>query len=271
MTRLKLGLIIATVLVTIVFVSLAAYLKRPGGEANAPSVEAISYAKPTPDGKAVLVAFGSADAEAKLKDTKTRSYVSDLRSKYAKPGLYAANDASTPIYLLDGYSPDEQLFLSADGRSTIRIEGEWWKTKAYPAGKRLSTEVEQAQLDAVAVRCFTNGVVTHEYKLNELVSNPAELPHSPEHILWPAGAVLNQQTNLFHLFTQDSNKITFDIRTGEIVTRGKNGLSNPIAQAVIWGTVGLTAVLAGVMLLLAWRSRKATRVRQLANDSAPSV
>ena len=257
MTRLKLGLIIVTALVTFVFVSLAAYLKRPGGEANAPSVDAISYAKPTPNGQAVLVAFGNLEAEAKLKDAKTKTYAQGLRTKYAKPGLYSTNDATTPIYLLDGYSPDEQLFLNDDGSCVIRIEGEWWKTKAYPASKRLSMEVENAQLDAVAVRCFRNGTVTHEYTLRELVTNPGDLPHSPEHILWFAGAVLNQQTNQFYLFTQDSNKITFDIRNGEIVARGKNGLGNPMAQATLWITVGLTILLASVMLFLAWRSRKA--------------
>ncbi len=256
MTRFKLGLIITTALLTFVFVALAVYMRRPGGEANAPSVEAISYAKPTPNGQAVLVAFGSLEAETKLKDAKTKAYAEGLRTKYAKPGLYLNNDAATPLYELKGYSPDEQLFLNDDGSCVIRIEGEWWKTKAYPAGKRLSAEVEAAQLDAVAVRCFRNGLVTHEYTLRELVTNPAELPNSPEHILWPAGAVLNQQTNQFHLFTQDSNKITFDIRSGEIVTRGKNGLGNPIAQATLFITIGLTLLLAGGIFLWAWKSRR---------------
>ena len=75
-----------------------------------------------------------------------------------------------------------------------------------------------------------------------------------EHVLWPAGAALDPRTNQFHLFTQDSNKITFDANTGELVHKGKNGLGNPVAQTVIGVTIGLTFLL---LLGLAWYVVKA--------------
>jgi hypothetical protein len=244
MNRLRLGLIVLTALITITFLSIAFVVKRPGGSGNAPVPEPISYAKPTPDGKSVLVAFGNPDTEAKLKG-ETKQYAADVRAKYPTPGLYRDGQL---VYPLDGYSPDDQVFLSPDGRHVIRVEGEWWKTKAYPAGKRLPEEVEKAQLDAVAVRHFTDGKVTHEYTLRELIENPAELPHSPEHILWPAGAVLNQNSGQFHLFTQDSMRITIDATTGTIIARSKSGLGNPITQWVLGVTIGLTVILAAVLV-----------------------
>lgn len=247
MNRFRLGLIVLTVLMTVGFLTVAAVVRRPGGGGGATIPEPVSYAKPTPDGRFVLVAFGNPEAEAKLTG-ETKRYAVDVRAKYPTPGLYAAGDPSKPVYELGGYSPDDQVYLSADGRHVIRVEGDWWKTKAYPAGKRLPPEVEQAQLDAAAVRHFTDGKLTHEYALKELVEKPADLPHSPDHILWPAGASLNTDTGQFHLFTQDANRITFDLNTGEIVARGKTGLGNPAAGWLIGVTIALTAALAAVLL-----------------------
>ena len=134
--------------------------------------------------------------------------------------------------------------------------------EGVPAGKRLPEDVEKAQLDAVAVRCFTDGKVTHEYTLRELVDEPAELPHSPEHILWPAGAALNPETGQLHLFTQDSMRITFDLATGAIVAREKTGLGNPITQWVLGVTVALTAALAAVLVWYTFFKRPRAPVPQ---------
>lgn len=262
MNRFRLGLIVVTVLMTISFLVLAYVMKRPGGAGNAPIPEPVSYAKPTADGKHVLVAFGDPTAEEKLKDNGMKQSAAAVRAKYPKPGLYDTS-STTPEYELDGYSPDDQVYMTPDGRHVIRIEGDWWKTRAYPAGKRLPEEVENRQLDAVAVRCFTDGKLTHEYRLRELVDKPAELPHSPEHILWPAGAVLNQEAKRFQLFTQDSNRITFDVTTGEIVSRSKTGLGNPIAQAMIFTTIGLTILVAAVLVWYTFFKRRAEAAAEL--------
>ena len=291
MTRFRLGLIVIVVLVTSSLLVLAWVVKRPGG-ADAPSLpEPVSYAKPSPDGSRVFVAFGSPDHEAKLKDERIRNFAAGIRARYPAPGLYTASDpphplvpkssplpvaaaagvpatATEPGWWWEAYTPDENVYLTADGGTAVRIEGEWWKTKAYPAGKRLPAEVEQAQLNAPAVTfLFADGREPVSYKLNELIDNPAELPHSPDHILWPAGAALNPTTNQFHLFTQDSNKITFDATSGKLIHKGKNGLGNPVAQGVMWTTIGLTAAVA---VALAWwvvRARRSSRVADSLRES----
>jgi hypothetical protein len=256
MTRFKLALILCAGLMTIGSLMLAFYMKRPSGPGNAPQVEPVSYAKPVGDGSRVLVVFGDSEAEAKLTDRGTKEYAAQVRADYPEPGLYEVGTPPRLIYPLAGYAPDDQVFLSEDGTHLIRVEGNSWKTKAYPAGKRLETKVEEEQLQAPALSCFTNGRLTHQYTLAELVSNPIELPHSPEHILWPAGAVLNKQTGQFHLFTQDSQKITINVATGELVSKSSTGIGNPIAQIILTSVVVATVLLAGGIVFLAVRNSR---------------
>ena len=269
MTRFKLGLIIATVLVTFVFLVIAWTVKRPGSSGNATIPEPVSYAKPSPDGRFVLVAFGEPDVEAKLTDAMLKASATSVRSTYAKPGLYRSGETAAPIFELSGYAPDDSVFVSADGRHVVRVEGEWWKTKAYPAGKRLSAEREAEQLQAPALSWYADGVLAGQWKLNELIDRPGELPHSPDHILWPAGAVLNASTNQFHLFTQDSNKITLDLTTG-VLSKSKTGLGNPIAQWTIGIAIGLTLLLAAAVGWWAWRTRKTVNAASRATKDSAS-
>jgi len=275
MSRFRVGLGVSVVLLTLSFLVIAWVVKRPGG-ADAPALpEPVSYAKPSADGSRVFVAHGSLEYEAKLKDTHTREFAAGVRAKYPQPGIYTGGEkpaflitptgldprplaavagiaptANAPAWPWDRYTPDENVFLTADGSTVVRIDGDWWQTKAYPAGKRLPADVEEEQLNAPAVTfLFADGRPPRTYPLNELVDNPAEIQHSPKHILWPAGAALDPNTNQFHLFTQDSNKITFDATTGEVVHKVKNGWGNPLAKTVLIVVVGLTLLL---MAGLAW-------------------
>ena len=209
----------------------------------APLPEPVSYAKPTPGDRFVLVVFGSLEAEAKLKG-ETKQYVEGVRAKYPAPGMYRGDQL---VYPLDGYAPDDNVYLSADGRYVVRIEGDWWKTKAYTGGTRLPAEVEQKQLDAPAISFFEDGKLLKSHPLKSLITDPLLLPHSPEHILWPGGAVFREDRGDFLLYTQDTNRITFDFRTGEIAATEKMGYGNRFGQTLILATLGLT-----VLLLLAW-------------------
>ena len=237
----------------------------------APLPEPLSYAKPCPGGEFVFVAFGSEKAEAILKGDIKR-YVEGVRAKYPVPGMYRAGEKPTLVYPLDGYAPDENVYLTGDGRHIVRIEGEWWRTKAYPVGQRLSPEVEQRQLDAPALRFFEDGILQKSYALKQLVTDAAALPHSPEHILWPGGAVFREDIGQFVLHTQDSNRISFDIRTGEVLSTGKMGYGNRFGQKLILVTVGLTLLMALVWALYAYRrlrTRKAAPADPISSSPPP--
>lgn len=209
----------------------------------APLPEPVSYAKPTPGDRFVLVVFGSPEAEAKLKG-ETKQYAADVRAKYPVPGMYRGDQL---VYPLDGYAPDDNVYLTGDGRYVIRIEGDWWKTKAYTGGTRLPKEVEQKQLDAPAISFFEDGRLLKSHSLKSFITDPLMLQHSPEHIVWPSGAVLREEQGEFLLYTQDTNRITFDYRTGEAIATEKMGYGSRFGQTLILATLGLT-----LLLLLAW-------------------
>ncbi len=220
--------------------------------------EPLSYAKPTPGGQFVLVVFGSAEAEKNLNGGDNKRHSAAVRAKYAVPGLYRATDDEHPplVYALAGYAPDENVYLTADGRTVVRIEGDWWRTKAYPVGQRLSAEVEQKQLDAPAISFFRDGKLMKSYPLRDLVTDAAAISHSPEHILWHGGAVLREDTGLFLLDMQDTNRITFDTRTGEVSSKEKLGFGSRLGQTMISVTLGLV-----VLLGLAWGAYAFLRLR----------
>jgi len=264
MTPLRLGTLVAFVLFVLGWGTYRVIVEkvRPGGPGTT-LPEPISYAKPTPGGKFVMVAFGSADAETQLKPGDMKSQAEEVRKKYPRPGLYSTADA-TLVYPLDGYTPDDNLYLTADGRYAVRIEGDWWQTRAYPAGTRLPPEEEQKQLDAPAVSFFADGKLIKSYALKELLTDPSVVPHSPKHILWPGGAVLNERDGRFLLYTQDANRATFDIRTGEMVAHERMGFGNRFAQVTMIGTLALTILLASGWAVWAWRRRRTNRVPALA-------
>lgn len=256
MTPARLGLLVFFVLFVLGWGTYRVIVEktRPGGPATT-LPEPISYAKPTPGGQFVMVVFGSSEAEAKLKDGEMKRQAEEVRKKYARPGMYSAANA-TLVYALDGYTPDDNLYLTADGRHVARIEGDSWQTRAYPAGTRLPPDEEQKQLDAPAVSLFADGKLLKSYPLKELLTDPTVVSHSPKHILWPGGAVLNEREGRFLVYTQDANRATFDITTGEMIAREKMGFGNRFAQITIIVTLALTVLVAIGWAIYAFRRRR---------------
>jgi hypothetical protein len=208
--------------------------------------EPYSYTEPVADGTFTFVMLGDPSAEERAKDADARARFRELRGQYPKTGLYrgGSNDL---VWALDdpAYAPADNVFVTSDGVSLVRIDGESWRTKDYPGASRLPADEERRQLDAPAVSFFTDGKRVRQYTLGELVTDPAALPHSPQHVLWPAGAVLNEDTGRFILFTQDQTRLTFDYRTGELLSRAKGGLGNPMLTGILIACGLLSAAVFG--------------------------
>lgn len=259
MTRTTLALIVATVVLTVAALGVAFVRNRPAGEsATSAFPEPLSYAKPSTDGKFVFVVFGNPADETKLPDGDMKRKVLAARQKYPKPGLYAADDPTKPLWETDGrYAPDENVYVPAGGEPVIRLDGEWWKTRYYVAGQRdrLPAEVEQSQLDAPAIS-FLSKTGVRIYALKDVIRDKDRLPHSPQHIVWPGGAVLNEQTGQFLLYTQDAHRVIFDARTGDVISKGEVGFGSKFAQNTVMVTVALTVLLAVGWGWYAWTRRK---------------
>jgi hypothetical protein len=216
--------------------------------------EPTSYAKPVPGGKYVFVMLGNAAVEqdpAKVKDAADRDRFRDLRLKYPVTGLYreGTNDL---VWAVEGdaFAPLDAVFPASDGVHLVRVDGEWWKTKDFPGGRlRPSAEEQQRQLDAPGVSFFAHGKRLKAHPVRELVDDPAKLEFSPDHVLWMASAVLNEDTGRFLLFTQDANRVTFDYKTGDVISKQKAGMSNPLARGVL---IACAILSAGVLAGWAW-------------------
>jgi hypothetical protein len=233
---------------------LAAVLSAGHAAAAGVIPEPTSYAKPVPGGRFVFVMLGDAAVEqdpAKVKDPADRAKFRELREKHPRTGLYREGTGELVWAVeAEGYAPIDSVFPASDGVHLVRVDGEWWKTKDFPGGRvRPPAEEQQRQLDSPGVSFFAHGKLLKAHTVRELVDDPARLDFSPDHVLWMAGAVLNEDTGRFLLFTQDSNRVTFDYRTGEVVGRQKVGMSNPLARGVLIACAILTA---GVLAGWAW-------------------
>jgi hypothetical protein len=259
MTRTTLATIVGTALLTVSALAVAVVRNRPAGESGTSAFpEPLSYAKPSTCGRFVFVVFGNPKDEAALPEGEMKRKVLATRQTYPRPGLYAIDDATRPLWESDGlYAPDDNVYVPAGGESVVRIDGDWWKTKNYVAGQRdrLSADKEQAQLDAPAVS-FLSKAGVRSYALKDVILDRARLPHSPDHIIWPGGAALNEKTGQFLLYTQDAHRVVFDARTGDVISRGEVGFGSRFAQNVVMVTIALTVVLAVGWAAYAWKRRK---------------
>jgi len=210
-------------------------------------VEAITYTKPVGDKLFVMLGDSAAEEKATAKRPELAAQFRELRAKYLKSGLYEAS-TSAPLWQLPDqvFSPIDGTYLSDDGRYLVRIEGDWWRTKDFPGGRRPEAESIEAQLSGTAVSFFDKGKLLKSYFLKDLLQEPARVMHSPQHLLWYASGSLNQESGKYLLFTQDAGKVVFDYRTGEVLSRSKVGLSNPIFNSILIAC----AVSSGLILLI---------------------
>jgi hypothetical protein len=222
---------------------LVALLAAPARAAVFP--EPLGWQKPVGD-RWLFVQLGDPEKEAAAPSADARRQFAELRAKYPATGLYP-RDGTTPEWTLSGYAPIDNLFPSADGVHCVRIEGTAWRTQSFPTlGKRLPPGVEAEQLDGPGLTFFVRGERQAGYSVRDLIADPERLPHSPEHVLWSAGAALNDSTGRFVQMTQDRRQLVFDFRTGERLRAVEAGLGNPLARWMLTAAVGVSlAILAG--------------------------
>jgi len=206
----------------------------------------LSYDKPVGT-EFVFVQLGNAAEEVKHGTSTQRKRFTELRAKYAKPGLYRVADASLVWELPAGdFTPIDLAFLTTDGRTLIRIEGDFWQTESFPGGYRPSEDKQKAQLEGPAVTFFRDGQVMKQYRLNELILQTETLKHTPEHLIWYASASLNAESGRFLMYTQESRCITFDFNGGTILEVRGVGLANSVLQTILLITGAMTLlILAG--------------------------
>ena len=219
--------------------------------------EALGYTKPVGGGAYTFVMLGDPAAEARVADAAAKAKFEALRQKYSKTGLYRGDTAELVWAVEDGaFSPYDFTYPAADGVHLVRFDGEWWKTKDFTGGKQLAADEAQRQLDGPALSFFADGKPIRRYTVRELVTEPGELPHTPQHVLWTSGGVLNEGKGTFLLLTQDSYRITFDYRTGEVVSKEKGGLGNPLMTPILVACGVLSVLVLGAWAYFAFLRKR---------------
>ena len=216
----------------------------------------MSYARPVGDAF-VFVQIGDPAEEAKHGTAEQRRKFAELRAKYTAPGLYRAGDAAELVWGLPAneYTPYDLGFVTADGNNLVRVEGDFWQTESFVGGIRPTAAAMQKLLDAPALAFYDKGQLTKRYNLKDFIDDTDVLKHTPEHLIWYAGAVLNENSGRFVMNTQSPMRFAFDARTGELVERSGVGLANPFLQRIliVCGAMML-AILLG-WLAFVWKRR----------------
>lgn len=219
--------------------------------------EALGYTKPVGGGAYTFVMLGDAAAEAKVTDPAAKAKFEALRQKYPATGLYRGDTAEL-VWAVEGggFSPYDYTFPASDGVHLVRFEGDWWQTKDFPGATRLPPDEEKRQLDGPGLGFYANGKLLRRYTVRELVTDSEKLPHTPRHVLWTSGGVLNEEKGTFLLLTQDSYRITLDYRTGELLSKAPGGLGNPLMTPILVACGVLSALLLGAWAYFAFLRKK---------------
>src|SRR5207302_791601 len=108
---------------------------------------------------------------------------------------------------------------------------------------------------------FASGKLVRTYLISELVDYPSLLPHSVSHFEWSANMDLDDDKLQYSVSTQDWNRFTFDMRTGEVVS------ATHLVRRVLWGVVAfILASIFGLLWFMVRKRRRNLAYRATAND-----
>ena len=229
------------------------------------AVEPTSYTKSVNNkGVFVFAQFGNLRVEYENGTEKQKQAFVELRKLFPKPGLYKNADTMELVWETkpEEFVPRDHAMISNDGVYMVRIEGEFWRTESFPGGIRPTESTQQKQLDGPAISFFKNGQLTKRYLLRELVENPHDLHHTPEHLLWYASGSLNEASGRFVMYTQESVKYAFDYKTGEILEKSPVGLANPLMRQILYVCGAMSVAIAGAWAVFVYRRRVPDSVRE---------
>ncbi|HYF78440.1 MAG TPA: hypothetical protein VD973_14985 [Symbiobacteriaceae bacterium] len=167
--------------------------------------------------------------------------------RYPASGLYRADDQAEPLWTVDWYAHEGEVFLGADGEFVTRL-GPWPGRGTY---------------DELAVAFYRNGKMTKSHRVSDLVKSPEALPQSESHYQWHGDVIFDPDQLRLSVATIPGITYLFDVKTGAIlspgpVAEGQVGETTapasasrtaPWAPSVIW-TIGGAAVAAGIWMMM---------------------
>ena len=205
------------------------------------------YTRETANRKFTFVMLAPAGADLNALPHSYQSQSEELAKKYRTSGLYRTGETA-PEWTYGGpYS--FEVFPANDGIHLAVLEGESWFTSQFVSGQKLPAEEETKQLDSAAVTFYRIGEKLKSHSVREVVGDAKRLRHSPQHVQWRAGEAIVEKTGRFVIYSQDAQKIVFDMSTGEIRSKESAGTDAKYFLAAV-GAITVVAVLLAIRWLV---------------------
>lgn len=167
--------------------------------------------------------------------------------RYPASGLYRADGPAEPLWTVDWYAHEGEVFVAADGELLARM-GPWPGSEDY---------------DELAVAFYRNGKLTKSYHVSDLVKSPETLPQSASHYMWHNGVTFDPDQLRLSVATIPGITYIFDVKTGQILSPGPvaggqagqetapgpESRTAPWAPVVIW-SIGGAVVAAGIWMIM---------------------
>lgn len=163
-----------------------------------------------------------------------------LTSTYPASGLYLANGPAEPLWKMEGYAHEHEIYLSPDGEHLVRM-GPWPSTGNF---------------DVLAVAFYRNGNVTKWYRVKDLVKNPGALPQTVSHYTWYEEVTYDPGQERLTVKTIPGITYVFDVVTGEILSP-RMPVPGTFGPALLWALGGIAAAAAGGIWYMVRRRRRA--------------
>lgn len=134
------------------------------------------------------------------------------------------------------------LYFSNDAMTFLEVE--WW----VPASGDPGIPVQYREPIWPAARFFVQGELAHSHEVLDLVRNSGRLVFTVGHVIWDYQneRIYDRENNTLQVTTRDRQIITFDLTTGEIVS--KVTTTKSIIMVIIIILVILTTLFIAVWL-----------------------
>lgn len=154
---------------------------------------------------------------------------------YPASGLYRDDGSVDPLWTVDWYAFEGQVFFADDARYMSRL-GPWPLAGNY---------------GELAVAFYDHGKLLKRYVVSDLVRRPEELPHSESHYSWHRNVSSDVAAARLSVETEEGETLAFDMRTGERTGAPAASTGRPVMPWMI--AAGLAV---GALALLLFRLKR---------------
>lgn len=180
------------------------------------------YQKVTPDKHYVLVMLLPQDLLVRdtschcppnaLCECQFLEYKTDknLRTKYTISGLYKNDGSTKPLWELEGYAPQKDVFVASEGIYLVVINREVCLERAQGAKGDSAGMLK----DLAVVAFFENGKRIKDYRSEDL-----KMKEWPKDCTVPYKARFLKGADQFEVETYDHFFYTFDVRSGSLILK----------------------------------------------------